>query len=140
MMLPRSFVPYLRPAGWLIISVCANQFARCSGPSTVRTKSFWALIWSSQLIGGIKSETPVLAFLNTSLMSGFSCSPACEVMKIVLLDAPVEMWMPLRGALEELGHAEQDQRQCHSFERHDVLLAPPSQQLDPVMSGNTRVG
>ena len=39
-------------------------------------KSFCALIWSSQLIGGINSEAPILAFLNISLMSGFSCSPA----------------------------------------------------------------
>src|SRR5580704_15753176 len=72
----RSLVPYLSPADWLNISVCANQLVRYSGPSTVRLKSFWALIWSSQLIGGIKSAAPILAFLNISLMSGFWCSPA----------------------------------------------------------------
>src|ERR1700692_2858740 len=71
----RSFVPYLSPADWLIIKVWANQLVRYSGPSTVRLKSFWALICSSQLIGGIKSAAPTLAFLNISLMSGFSCSP-----------------------------------------------------------------
>ena len=43
----------LQPAVWLIIMVCANQLVRSSGPSTVSTKSFCALIWSSQLIGGV---------------------------------------------------------------------------------------
>jgi hypothetical protein len=42
------------------------------------------------------------------------------------LEAPVEMRMPLRGALEELRDTEQDQRQCHPCERHEVLLAPPA--------------
>src|SRR6516165_6564858 len=53
---------------------------------------------------------------------------ACDDLsdEIVLLDAPVEMRMPLRGALEEPRHAEQDQRQCHPCERHDVLLSPTS--------------
>src|SRR6266700_5101109 len=75
-----SLVPILRPTVWLIITVCANQLVRSSGPSTVRTKSFWALIWSSQLIGGMSSEAPIAAFLNISLQSGFGCKPAREAM------------------------------------------------------------
>ena len=48
-------VPNFSPADWLIITVCANQLVRSSGPSTESTKSFWALICCSQLIGGISS-------------------------------------------------------------------------------------
>src|SRR5262245_8233804 len=73
-------VPYLRPALWLIMMVWANQLVRSSGPSTESTKSFWALIWLSQLIGGISSVAPTAAFLNISLQSGFACSPAPERM------------------------------------------------------------
>src|SRR5215475_5508216 len=71
-------VPYLRPTLWLIMMVWANQLVRSSGPSTESTKSFWALIWLSQLIGGISSEAPTAAFLNISLQSGCACSPAPE--------------------------------------------------------------
>ena len=73
-------VPTLRPADWLIITVCANQLVRSSGPSTERTKSFWALICRSQLIGGISRPAPMVAFLNISLQSGAGCRPAPERM------------------------------------------------------------
>jgi hypothetical protein len=42
--------------------VWANQLLRSSGPSTVSLKSFWALIWSSQLIGGVRRPAPSAAF------------------------------------------------------------------------------
>ena len=51
------------------MSVCANQLVRSSGPSTPRVKSFCALIWSSQLIGGVSSDAPVAAFLKESVRS-----------------------------------------------------------------------
>jgi hypothetical protein len=35
---------------------------RSSGPSIASMKSFCALIWSSQLIGGVSSEAPIVAF------------------------------------------------------------------------------
>ena len=73
-------VPNFSPADWLIITVCANQLVRSSGPSTESTKSFCALICCSQLIGGIKSDAPMVAFLNISLQSGAGCSPAPERM------------------------------------------------------------
>ena len=51
-----SLVPSFQPTVWLIMMVCAHQLARSSGPSTVSLKSFWALIWLSQSIGGVSSE------------------------------------------------------------------------------------
>src|SRR6202008_1013055 len=75
---PRSFLPYLSPADWLIINVCANQLVRSSGPSTVRLKSFWALIWSSQSIGGGRKGAPAAAVLKVSLVSGARWGPARE--------------------------------------------------------------
>ena len=74
-----SRVPNFVPAVWLIIRVWANQLVRSSGPSTERMKSFCALIWLSQLTGGVSSLAPQYAFLNISLMSGLGCSPAPEV-------------------------------------------------------------
>src|SRR5208282_5866531 len=71
-------VPNFQPTVWAIISVCANQFVRSSGPSTPSLKSFCALIWLSQLIGGVKSLAPSAAFLNRSLISGVACRPAPE--------------------------------------------------------------
>ena len=50
--------------------VCATQLERSSGPSIVILKSFCALIWSSQLIGGVSSLAPIAAFLNASVTSG----------------------------------------------------------------------
>src|SRR5436190_520526 len=55
--------------------VCANQLVRSSGPSTVSLKSFCALIWSSQLIGGINSSVPRAAFLNASVTSASAHHP-----------------------------------------------------------------
>jgi hypothetical protein len=46
----------------IIIRVCASQLVRPSGPSIASMKSFCALIWSSQLIGGVSSEAPIVAF------------------------------------------------------------------------------
>jgi hypothetical protein len=71
-------VPISSPADWLIITVCANQLVRSSGPSTERTKSFCALTCRSQLIGGISNSAPMVAFLNISLQSGLGCRPARE--------------------------------------------------------------
>ena len=72
-------VPNLRPADWLIMMVCANQLVRSSGPSTVSLKSFCALIWSSQLIGGVSRSAPSGAFLKASVTSASARSPAPEV-------------------------------------------------------------
>ena len=71
-----SLVPHFQPAVIVAIMVWAHQLVRSSGPSTVRLKSFWALIWSSQLIGGVSSEAPIAAFLKASVMSGSAWSPA----------------------------------------------------------------
>ena len=72
-------VPNFQPAVWHIMMVWANQLVRSSGPSTVSLKSFCALIWSSQLIGGVSSEAPTAAFLKESVMSGFACRPLPDV-------------------------------------------------------------
>src|SRR5271169_5670784 len=71
-----SLTPNRQPAVMVAIMVWAHQLVRSSGPSTVRLKSFWALIWSSQLIGGVSSEAPIAAFLKASVMSGSAWSPA----------------------------------------------------------------
>ncbi len=71
-----SRVPIFQPTVWLIIRVWANQLVRSSLPSTPRMKSFCALIWVSQLTGGVSSLAPQAAFLNVSLMSGLGCRPA----------------------------------------------------------------
>ena len=72
-------VPNSHPTVCTIMMVWANQLVRSSGPSTVRTKSFWALICLSQLIGGVSSSTPTAAFLKNSVMSGLACSPRRDV-------------------------------------------------------------
>ena len=71
-------VPNFQPAVCIAIKACANQLVRSSGPSTPSVKSFCALIWLSQLIGGVSKEAPVAAFLNDSVISGFGCCPAPE--------------------------------------------------------------
>src|SRR5262245_1257134 len=63
----------------LAITVCANQLTRASSPSTVRLNSFWALIWSSQLIGGIRRLAPMRAVLNARVTSASARSPAPEL-------------------------------------------------------------
>ena len=70
-----SRVPILSPTDWLIMMVCANQLVRSSGPSTVSLKSFCALIWSSQLIGGISRSAPSAAFLKASVTSASAAQP-----------------------------------------------------------------
>src|SRR5437899_7025345 len=74
-----SLVPIVKPTLWLSMMVWANQLVRSSGPSTVSLKSFWALIWSSQLIGGVRSEAPSAASLNASVMSGALWNPARDL-------------------------------------------------------------
>src|SRR5215510_8602479 len=75
-MLPSGiFVPKRQPAVCDSMMVWANQLVRSSGPSTVSLKSFCALTWSSQLIGGISSEAAIPAFLNASVTSGAGCRP-----------------------------------------------------------------
>ena len=74
-----SLVPNRQPDVIVAIMVWAHQLVRSSGPSTVRLKSFCALIWSSQLIGGVSSDAPIAAFLKASVMSGFAWRPAPEV-------------------------------------------------------------
>src|SRR5580704_4491062 len=80
-----SRVPNVQPTVWLIIRVWANQLVRSSVPSTERMKSFWALIWLSQLTGGVSNAAPAAAFLNISLMSGLGCRPAPVVMRPSLI-------------------------------------------------------
>src|SRR5262249_25013018 len=70
--------PNFRPALWLAMMVCANQLVRSSGPSTVSRNSFCALIWSSQLIGGMSSRAAVAAFLKASVTSASLRSPEPE--------------------------------------------------------------
>src|SRR2546423_6500333 len=79
-MLPSaSLVPILSPTLWLIMMVCANQLLSSSGPSTVSLKSFCALIWSSQLIGGMSRSAPTAAVLKASVTSASARSPPPEV-------------------------------------------------------------
>src|SRR5205814_3346565 len=59
--------------------VWANQLLRSSGPSTVSLKSFCALIWSSQLIGGMSRAAPNDAVLKASVTSASGRSPAPEL-------------------------------------------------------------
>src|SRR5664279_2696123 len=59
--------------------VCANQLVRSSEPSTPSVKSFCALIWASQLIGGVSKDAPVAAFLKESVISGLACCPAPDL-------------------------------------------------------------
>src|SRR5207248_5647118 len=59
--------------------VWANQLLRSSGPSTVSLKSFCALIWSSQLIGGMRRSAPTAAVLKASVTSASARSPPPEV-------------------------------------------------------------
>src|SRR4029450_8078321 len=73
-----SRVPIFKPTLWLIMMVCANQLLRSSGPSTVNLKSFCALIWSSQLIGGMSRSAPSAAFLKESVTSASARKPAPE--------------------------------------------------------------
>src|SRR6266542_720946 len=73
-----SRVPICKPTLWLIMMVCANQLLRSSGPSTVSLKSFCALIWSSQLIGGMSRSAPSAAFLKESVTSASARKPAPE--------------------------------------------------------------
>src|SRR6266481_750397 len=74
-----SRVPIFKPTLWLIMTVCANQLVRASGPSTVSLKSFCALIWSSQLIGGMSRPTPSAAVLKASVTSASARSPLPDV-------------------------------------------------------------
>ena len=71
--------PNFQPTVRIIIKVCASQLVRSSGPSTPSVKSFCALIWLSQLIGGVSSEAPIAAFLNESVTSGFAGVPQPEL-------------------------------------------------------------
>src|SRR5713101_4917861 len=59
--------------------VWANQLDRSSGPSTVSLKSFCALIWSSQLIGGMRRFAPSAAVLKASVTSASARSPLPEL-------------------------------------------------------------
>ena len=119
--------------------VWAHQLVRSSGPSTVSLKSFWALIWSSQLIGGVSSAAPSAAFLNASVMSGEAWSPAPErdlavadlvpaagllVARLDLGDEIAfgeprpEMRVAARSVLHELGKAPQDGREPRRGDAH----------------------
>ena len=60
------------PRLWVSMMVWANQFNSPSSPSTVMVKSFWALIWLSQLNGGVSNSAASLAFLNPMTMSGLA--------------------------------------------------------------------
>ncbi len=62
-----------------IITVCANQLASPSSPVTVSWNSFCALIWSSQLIGGVSSPAPRAAFLKATVTSASVSTPEPEV-------------------------------------------------------------
>src|SRR5216684_2995099 len=72
-------VPNFQPADCAIMIVWANQLPRSSGPSMPSVKSFCALIWSSQLIGGIRRSAPMPAVLKASVTSASARSPAPEV-------------------------------------------------------------
>src|SRR6266545_68388 len=74
-----SLWPIFKPTVWLIMMVWANQLVRSSGPSTVSLKSFCALIWSSQLIGGIGRSAPRPAVLKASVTSASVRNPLPDV-------------------------------------------------------------
>ncbi len=135
-------VPNLSPADWLIITVCANQLVRSSGPSTESTKSFCALICRSQLIGGVSSAGADGRVLEHQLAVGrgmqaragadvavLELEPAAAFLvarhdlrgEIALLQPLAERLVPPALELEHHRQAEQDERELGGLERHGVL-------------------